>query len=323
MHYSFETLAYVKTIDPTPLLMNKGFTITHTGRSFVVYSGNVKLVRLSHMQDDSWLWISHEDNVSGGDNIKLLQFLLKISFAEAVDLLLANGHGLTSVSSNQHPQPVKAPLLRPQLKQPTAAQIQISRTYLLEQRGISKETVAFAERTLFIRYGYSGVVFCGYDETNQLRSAEFRASVPTAPVQKLVLKGSNKKYPPILQGNINKIWIVEGGVDALALRDIALRQSEDPPLTIVSGGAGVSGFIRMPHIQAILRQAFKITIALDHEKNDTIQSQTNALHHKQFDEVCRIVGQHCRVCTYMPPHDKDLADLNLRLTRIKSNAATT
>lgn len=315
MHYTVEMLAYVRTIDPTQLLMSKGYTVTHTGRSYVVYSGNVKLVRLSHKLDDSWLWISHEDNVSGGDNIKLLQFLLKISFAEAVELLLANGNGALPVPSNKPAQPDRTPLLRPQLKQPTEAQIKVSRTYLLEQRGISKETIDFAERTLFIRYGYSGVVFCGYDETNQLRSAEFRASVATAPVQKLVLKGSNKKYPPILQGNINKIWIVEGGVDALALRDLALRQREEPPLTIVSGGAGVSSFIRMPHVQTILKRAYKVTIALDHEKNEIIQSQTNALHRKQFNEVCQIVGFNCQVCTYMPPHDKDLADLNLRLKR--------
>ncbi|WP_223930825.1 hypothetical protein, partial [Aeromonas caviae] len=36
----------------------------------------------------------------------------------------------------------------------------------------------------------------------------------------------DKSYPPILPGDPAKVWIVEGGPDALALHDIAKRSGQ-------------------------------------------------------------------------------------------------
>lgn len=317
-HYSESDLCQIRRIDPTPILMRKGYTFKRTGRSYVIYSGEHKLVRLSHKLDDTWVWIGHGNESASGDNISLLKYLLKVSFYEAIELLLSDGHGLLSNASGvcnpQHSIDKAQDYLTPRVPTVPAEQVAITRQYLNSVRGISLETIAYAEQSGFIRYGYNGVIFCGYDEHHKLRNAEFRASLPSVTVQKMVLKGSNKKYPAILQGITNKVWIVEGGMDALALRDIALRQGETPPTIIMSGGAGVSGFIHVSHIQSLLQKATKITIALDHEKNQTIQEQTNAMHHKQFLELSKVVNKNeCEICFYMPPYDKDLADLNLRL----------
>ena len=51
--------------------------------------------------------------------------------------------------------------------------------------------------------------------------------------------------------SLRKFWIVEGGTDALALRDIALRQGDAPPTIIVSGGANAVSFLQRPHIKEI------------------------------------------------------------------------
>ena len=43
-------------------------------------------------------------------------------------------------------------------------------------------------------------------------------------IQKWIIKAAINSIVQILEGNRKSVWIVEGGIDALALRDLALRQ---------------------------------------------------------------------------------------------------
>lgn len=62
-----------------------------------------------------------------------------------------------------------------------------------------------------VRYADGGVLFVGYDRAGTAQNATRRAIAPADLVQKRNLRGSDKSYPPILPGDLAKVWIVEGG----------------------------------------------------------------------------------------------------------------
>jgi len=163
-----------------------------------------------------------------------------------------------------------------------------------------------------VRYADGGVLFVGYDRAGTAQNATRRAIAPADPVQKRDLRGSDKSYPPILPGDPAKVWIVEGGPDALALHDIAKRSGQQPPTVIVSGGANVRSFLERGDVQTILKQAERVIVAGENEKNPEAQAKADAGHQKQAQRVAEITGREVRQWTPKPEHGKDLADMNAR-----------
>jgi hypothetical protein len=124
------------------------------------------------------------------------------------------------------------------------------------------------------------------------------------------LAGSDKQYPPILPGNPRVVWIVEGGVDALAARDLALRRGKAPPTVLVSGGAGVRLFLDNPTVQTLLLHADSVIVVRDNESTAKKQAETDAAHDLQIARIRELRGN-CG--DWRPPVGvKDVAELNLR-----------
>jgi hypothetical protein len=95
------------------------------------------------------------------------------------------------------------------------------------------------------------------------------------------------------------------------LHDIAKRTNQPPPTVIISGGATVRSFLDNPDVQEILRNAEKVTICKENEKNEQATARADAGHQRQADRVQEITGQEPRQWT-PPEQDKDLAALNAR-----------
>jgi len=261
--------------------------------------------RVTQQKDGHYVWCDHYGN-AGGDNIDLVKEIEPgLGFAEAVYRLSG---APTVISKNA--TPVVAKREPPKLPEQTPSAIAQGREYL-KGRGISLDTINEAEKAGMVRYANGGVLFVGYDNAGTAQNATRRATSPDDMVQKRDLRGSDKSYPPILMGDPLKVWIVEGGVDALALYDMAMRGGRQPPTIIVSGGAGVRSFLDNPDVQAILKRAGRVTVARENEKNSEVQARVDALHKKQVQRVAEITHQ--EVYTWAPkPEHKDLADLNAR-----------
>jgi hypothetical protein len=180
----------------------------------------------------------------------------------------------------------------------------------LARRGISSGTIEHAEKSGMVRYTTGAVLFVGYDEKGTAQSITRRATDPADPIQKRDFVRSDKSYPTILLGDPSTVWIVEGGVDALALHDLARRQEKPAPTVIVSGGANVRSFLDNPFIQMIIRAAKRIFIAMEREKDAATQAKTDAAQEKQAQRVEEITG--IRPAIWQPKRDKDLADMNHR-----------
>ena len=238
-------------IDPTAYLEGRGFTVRREGLHLSVRAGNEERYRITQKSDGRWVACDKTGN-GIGDTIALVRDLEpSLSFLEAVARLAAG-----PVASRE-PLPEPPRRTRPARLPQTRADRHAGRVYL-QRRGLSVETLDHAERSGFLRYAKGGVLFVGRDGSGALRNVTQRLIAPGPDEQpKRDLAGSDQTYPPLLPGNPRVVWIVAGGVDALAARDLALRRGKAPPTVLVSGGATVRCFLDNPTVQTRLLQPMR------------------------------------------------------------------
>jgi len=127
------------------------------------------------------------------------------------------------------------------------------------------------------------VLFVGRDGRGAARNVSKRLIAPGPDEKpKRDLAGSDKVYPPLLPGNPRVVWIVEGGIDALAARDLAQRRGKVPPTVLVSGGATVRCFLDHPTVQTRLLQADAVVVVRDNETTAKKQAETDSAHDLQI-----------------------------------------
>lgn len=295
-----------RTLDPTAYLEACGYTVKKEGRHLSVRVSGDEVYRVTRQAEGHYLWCDRYEN-SGGDNIDLVREIEPgTGYAEAVYRLA----GAPTV--RQKPPPPAEPLRKPP-KLPAMDGELDGRAYL-QGRGISAAAIERGEKAGMVRYAAGSVFFVGYDPAGVAQNVTRRAVRSTDAVQKRDLSGSSKAFPPILPGVPGRVWIVEGGTDALALHDIAERSGQPLPTVIVSGGANVCSFLETPEIQTILKRAERVTVAGENEKAPDVQARADAGHDRQAARVREIVGESCQVQQWTPrsEHGKDLADFNQR-----------
>lgn len=236
-----------------------------------------------------------QDGHGIGDNLALAQHLTGLDFRPALELLLGQP---ANVATKQ----VQAPNRRIfRLPRGNATDRLHGRAYLV-QRGIALSVIAYAEDSGMLSYIPGAVLFIGYDKDRPM-SATRRGFLSSDPHPKRDLKGSDKSFPAILAGHGDTVWVVEGGVDALALQ----MMEPSRPTVIVSGGAGCRGWVDTSHIAAILSDASKVVVACDNENTIEKQTYTDSQHQHQASLIQRYCSN---VTNWHPPLDyKDLGEM--------------
>ncbi|HRE55900.1 MAG TPA: hypothetical protein PLP22_14065 [Candidatus Competibacter sp.] len=293
-----------KRVDPTIYLEGMGFTVRKEGRHLSIRAGQDEHYRITQKNDGHW--VACDKTGHGiGDNIALVRDLEpSLGFVEAVERLT------TGPVIQREPIAVIPRRTRPARLPQTRAARQAGRVYL-QGRGISSATLDHAERSGFLRYTGGGVLFVGRDTGGGLRNVSKRLISPGPDDKpKRDLSGSDKTYPPILPGNPRVVWIVEGGVDALAARDLAIRRGKTPPTVLVSGGAGVRLFLDNPAVKTLLLHAESVVVVRDNEATAKKQAETDAGHDRQIARIEELRGS---CADWRPPVGvKDVAELNQR-----------
>ena len=293
-----------KRADPTAYLEGMGFTVRKEGRHLSVRLGQDERYRITQKPDGHWVTCDQLGH-GIGDNIALVRDLEPaLGFLEAVSRLTAGP------VMDRAPVPAAPRRERPARLPQSRADRHAGRVYL-HGRGVSPDTLDHAERTGFLRYTGGGVLFVGRDGSGALRNVTKRLIAPGPDEKpKRDLAGSDKQYPPLLPGNPRVVWIVEGGVDALAARDLALRRGKAPPTVVVSGGAGVRCFLDHPTVQTLLLHADSVVVVRDNEATAKKQAETDAAHDRQIARIRELRGN-CG--DWRPPAGvKDVAELNGR-----------
>lgn len=304
-----ELVAGTKSIDPAPYFKSRGYEVKKDGQNHLsIRMDGVEHYR-SSFKEGKWLHC-HNTGEGIGDNIALVREMEGCGFAEAVYSL----HGSPEPSIHR-PRSVaceKRESKKPRLPRQTIEARQEGRAYL-QQRGISQDTIKHAEQSGFLYHVGGGPTFVGRDEQNEARCVTKRLIEPQYNqesgkwVTKRDLVGTDKTYPPILAGN-NDVWVVEGGADALAVRDLHERHGMEPPTVLVSGGADVLKCFNSEYVQSLLKDADKVVVAYDNEKDPQTQAEKDRAHEKQADKIREFNGE---VYKFQPDQKyKDMAEWN-------------
>lgn len=307
---SDDDLLAAKLLDPTGYLISRGYCVKREGRHLSARLGGEECYRLTRKDDGRYLWCPKQGK-GGGDNISLVKEIEPgVGFVDAVSTLLGglNVRKVLVTAERSREDDKRTP---PRLPWEGPGDRIEGRDYL-RGRGIGLETLEHAEGCGMLRYSKGGVLFVGYDPEGGVRSISRRAISPDDSIQKRDLKGSDKSFPALLPGDSSKVWIVEGGADALALHELARQQGEELPTVIVSGGANVGSFFSRPALQLLLKAATRVTVVGENEKTPEIQAKVDALHLRQCERVFEITGRQAVYWTPRPEQGKDLADLNFR-----------
>lgn len=304
-------IAAARTIDPTRYLESMGYDVERQGRHVTVTQGGDEAYRGTQKEDGHWVWCDHYTN-GIGDNVDLARDITGAGFTEALYQLSGAPH--VSQQRPSRPQTPRNPL---KLPRSTPRDEQVGREYL-KGRGIGDGTLKTAERDGMIRYCDGGVLFVGYDKNGTAQSATRRATNPRDAKQKRDLMGTSKSYPPILRGTGKSVWIVEGGVDALALHEIAKAQDRPTPNVIVSGGANVRSFFENEQVRDLLKNASGVVVAGENEKNHETQSRADAGHTAQMQRAAELTN--AQVSERKPPEGfKDLGAMAADMSWLKPN----
>jgi len=279
------------------LLEAYGYKVERTSRGYAVDG----VLRVDRLEDGHWVACDHYGN-GIGDNIDLVRHLAgeHLSFAEAVFQVTG---GCAQVSTAWEPPKLEPPRLPAQTEEAREK----GREYLAS-RGISGEAMDHAERAGALAYSDGAVFFVGRN-AGTVRAATARATDPAAEVQRRDLKGTDKKFPPVLPGNPGDVALVEGGADALALYDLARRRGKEPPTVVVTGGAGVRRWAENDQVRQLLEQAARVVVWRDVEDTPEKQQETDAAHERQADAV-REIAPMANVELKAPAKGKDLAAWN-------------
>lgn len=185
----------------------------------------------------------------------------------------------------------------------------------VQGRGISWSTVTAAESEGFLQRSEGGLTFIGRDADGNIKQAETRLMKPFTnadgkEVRFLCAPGSDRSFPPILHGSPDskEVHIVEGGFDALAVREREARRGNHPTI-IMAGGKDSQKWVEHDHIKGLLADK-RVVIWRDNEKNEEVQAEADAAYKK----LCQSLQEAgVKEGTYRWPDDpaiKDVADLN-------------
>lgn len=267
--------------------------------------------RITSKQDGHFVWCSW-DQSRGGDAIAFCTEELGRSFQQAL-ADLGGGRLSPVIKPHEISHVDRFPTSPPVSRDPDAV------LEYLEGSGISRFTIRHAQGAGFLRFvDYQGVpaaAFCGLGDNGRLRSMTLRLTQPIKSwdgeklITKIDIRYSDKSLPAIWRGgDPNKsVWVVEGGMDALAVMDWYRSHVMAAPDIIVSGGAGVRAFLDRPHVQSILKQSATVYVCLENEKTGETQRSTDSYHEKQIDKICALGCE--TVIAWTPPFgSKDIAD---------------
>lgn len=309
--------AAARRVDPTALLREHGFLVLrpNNGRHIYVRDSQEEVLRITQQSDGHYV-ACDKFGKPIGDNIALLQLIKPgTAFRTAVERLVCLAPGELSRETSESADWVNCPL--PKLPPRTRFAECAGRAYLAT-RGIDPSVTASAEGQGFVSYVADGILFLGRSADGTVRwiSKRFLPGhcAPRGEVKRDFVN-SQKRFAAILYGTTDEVFVVEGGMDALAAHCRANRSGIPAPTVIVTGGSRCITWIHEKHIAQLLRKAKRITVVYENEidKDGEVdrekQTCTDRDHDKQVDRIKLCSSG--EVARWRPPHFvKDLADLN-------------
>lgn len=284
-------------------------------------------------------WVACDWQGGGiGDNIKLLNYVSGLDFGAAIVSLTGQTPFIDrevelppmSISRRRKQYHDAAP--SPTLHVPKFIDdFSKAQEYLLG-RGITLETIEYARRLNRLKATDKSVCFIGVNKYNSLKYIAHRyyepQPVPDDPEtfrNKKDEVGSSKVHclwlPPPFPDRPATGWIVEGGVNALALADILARDKSpfhsggpQNPLILTTGGVAMRDWMNNVQTSEMLKRCTSVTMvgeneyAETEEKAEKKQNDTNRLRGIVLEALKERLGIDAAL-VFPPPGAEDTADM--------------
>ena len=263
-------------------------------------------------------WVSCDWFGGGiGDNVALVRHTVGCGFVEAIEHLVGTAFRPVAPVA---PPPREPARTRPRL--PRLANVGEGRRYLAG-RGVSEDTILAAEECGALSYCAGAVAFLGRDHLSpsreirlvNLRYLDPRTGDDGKPMTKRDLAGSDKDFPVLLRGDPGLVEIVEGGVNALAVRDLSLLSRGVAPTVIATGGVGVRHWLtRNPVLADLVAGADHVVVTGENETDAAgnpdpeKQARTDELRTRLQEAVAGLRDGVLPELRYPPAALKDAAD---------------
>lgn len=312
-----EQIDRAKSVDMKDYLQSQGFEVKRDGARYFTALRGKEEYRLTRPDDSQpWLWCdkyAHGADGGKGEGGRIIDLAKKIgsdgTFVGAVRALAGGSYSTHTTHTKAAPQAAPEAVL--ELDKPTEQDRAAGRAYLQHERGISAETLDEAEKQGFLSYEKGAVLFIGRDAAGRAGNATARRCNPQeGELSKQSKTGSRKFFAGVLHGNEQSAWIVEGGTDALALRDLSIKNSLEPPTIIISDGVGVRTYLDNPSVLNTLKKADSVIIAGENEKDAETQEKTDAARAVLAERIKTAAGKEAVGVWYPPQGVKDMAELN-------------
>jgi hypothetical protein len=261
---SDQDVAQARRDSPEELLRSRfGLVLRErSGRTLVVPG-----VLRADLRGDRWV-ACHWNGAGIGDNVALARFLFGCGFVDAVARLVGQG---ATADNGDRPQAGVWSDTEYRLRVPSQSDPRDGRVYLSE-RGITDAVVREAEVLGSVLHFSNGVAFAGRDREAAIRAITVRYFRPLSmpdgsSVTKRDLRGSNKSYPSIFNGDPNRVVVVEGAISGLAAQSLSEIKGRGLPTVIATGGVNLLRWILEPDTLAsdLVARARDVTILAENE----------------------------------------------------------
>ena len=309
---SERTVMKAKMANPGGFLASRGHTLEWCGRHGEIRLGDAKRYRITRMEDGRYLSLPQYGTGKIGDNIALAMDVDKsLDFRGAVAALLDRALERPGVPWGRKGETGEREFSPPPAYPPDIRLMAEGQRYLINARGISPEAVREAERQRAIGYYEGRVGFRGYDEKGELRSVAYQAISPSAPPEKRRWseKGSQSRHPMILRGDPETLWLVEGGVDALAIWTLSAGANKPAPTVIMAGGTGVRSHLESEAIVSMIEGAKRIWLARERERGAEARERADADFAETLEMVEKLAADGAARAWTPPEGAKNVAEL--------------
>lgn len=222
IHFTEEEKYRANEIDLIDFLQSKGEKLLRSGREKRLDSDRSITIRGNR-------WYDHS-NGEGGLAIDFVQYYYGLSFPEAVQTLLGNGHGETYRAFKDKEIEEEKPFILPSRH----SNMRRVFAYLIKARHIDREIISFfaKEKLLYESYElskdkrkeYHNAVFVGLDENKVPRHGHKQGLYTKGKPFKGNVDSSNPCYSFNYMGGSNKLYVFEAPIDMLSF--IAMNQED-------------------------------------------------------------------------------------------------
>lgn len=322
----FDRYARAKKVD-LPLLIEERYGIQFSfggsGKNGDAQGYGLRVGRKYDQQIEEEIWLANGSAV--GDAVKAVMELDKqhlnidTSKSEAIGIIetfnksknVSNTQRNTVTKFNNSatsPQKIKLPE-----KADHSAEEQLYE-YATKERGVRWSTINEAQSDGFLAKSQKGFTFLGGLGHGNIKQAETRLMKPFInedgkEIRFLCAEGSDRSYPPILPGSptSTEVHLVEGGFDALGLREYLKRRDRNDTI-VMTGGKDNTNWLKHKHIKELM-VGKTVNIWRDNEKSPEVQAQADEAFAKLLESL-RNAGVQKIKDNRVPEGVKDIAHLN-------------